>query len=81
MREKFGAGSKAGRIEPFKSFDIRYEVIRFGSLTNFSIALGQYFLTVPLPLFEMVIYILCHRILEAYNCFLYLQGATVKRLP
>lgn len=72
---------KAGRIEPFKSFDIRYEAIGFGSLPNFSIALGQYFLTVPLLLFEMVIHILCHCILEAYNCFLILQGVTVKRLP
>lgn len=57
--------------------------IRFDfAVQGFELALVQYFFTISsfLP-FEMVIYILCHFMLEACNLLLDFTGGAIKRLP
>lgn len=71
-RNNYVAVSKTGREEPFKSFAMGYRNTGFAIFPDvFNLALVWYFFTMPAILpFGIVMYILCHSVLEVYDLLL-----------
>jgi len=62
--------SKTGREEPSKTLDIRHLTTDLKVYpAGFKSCLIQYFLIIFIPPFEIVMYTLCHCVLEVHNLF------------